>query len=567
MIGANDTHAAHEGTARLSWAYATFAALAALVCVGFTASASWALLLFFAASGATAGGPSLPRLAMKAAAFSLVFAASVAWLIALYRRRPAFRIDEPCPTRRLRRADLAWLIATVTLVALASGVRLRTYPHIEPDESHHLIVARNIAAHGVYGSGMPATGFRRFDDYDSVGPTVLLPVAAAIAAIGEPLLAGRLAMAAFYVLLTIAVYCFMASASRPSAAATAAAFVLLTPGSLYLARTLYGEAPALAFLIAASFVWGRSLHAPRPLAWCAAAGMLFGCALVTKYFLVVAAWPALGMWVYDAMTYRRIRAVHAVVPAGVALAALAAWIAITSAYGPQGGDTAAGHLSMYQHNLLFGLQSVDTALAWLARHWAAVLVCLVVGLLAAAGTAAHAAYAPSWIFLALFAVSNTYWWIFFTTGTIPRYVWYGLAIGAMFAGRACANGIANMHAARGNTKYLRPAIHVALTLLLVWDAAPRFDAMLTRDEMRDEYALIAHLERAYPNKALATTFYPIERIANLLAERPLTRVRVTDSWRAYDAVIVDTISQPDAAAKATAAIGRYAIVEPGTAAP
>ena len=536
--------------------YSVFAALAVFVCAGFTASASWALLAFYAVSG-DEGGPSIPRLGAKAAAFSIVFLASIVGLFVLRTHRPDFTAVRPAPLPVWDRRALLPLALVVLIAAAASGLRLRAYPHVEPDEAHHLVVARNIAVHGVYGSGMPATGFRRFDDYDSVGPTVLLPVAAAIRVFGDPLLGGRAAMAAVFVLLSIVVYRFMSQAASPAAGVGAAVFMLLAPGSLYLARTLYGEAPALAYLVAALLMWNRALASPRPIALCAVSGLLFGCALVTKYFLVVAVWPALGMWVYDTMTHRRIRPVHALVPAVVALATLASWIAVTSRYGPQGSGTAAGHVSMYQHNLLFGLHSLDTTLGWLADHWIATLLYLALGLLCAAPAAMVTAYSPAFLFLLCFAVLNTYWWVFFTTGTIPRYLWFGMAIGAACTGRALATGCGARPTA------LRVAAFATVSLLAAWDAAPRVYGMLTRDEMRDEFGLIETLQRDYAGKRLATTFYPVERIVNLLAEIPAPWLHVSEPWTEYDAVIVDRTSQPDAAKGAVANVGRYAIVEMG----
>jgi hypothetical protein len=88
--------------------------------------------------------------------------------------------------------------------------------------------------------------------------------------------------------------------------------------------------------------------------------------------------------------------------------------------------------------------------------------------------------------------------------------------------------------------------------------------MSTRDEMRDEYALVRHVSREYDGKKVATTFYPVERMENLLAEFPVARVREKDSWAGYDAVIVDRASQPDAAARnrTAEAFGRYSVIEP-----
>jgi len=422
--------------------------------------------------------------------------------------------------------------------------------------------------HGVYGSGMPATGFRPFDDYDSVGPTVLLPVAAAIGAFGDPVHSGRMTMAIFFVLLCTVVYLLTIPSFGAWGAAVAVLFMLAAPGSLYLARTLYGEPPALAFLIAGILVWERALSAKRQLLLAIVSGFLLGGALVTKYFLVVAAWPALGMWIYDRMTHRRIRPLHAIVPASSALAVLVGWIAITSIFGPQGTDTAGGHLSMYRHNLLFGIGSVDATLSWLLQHWIAAVICLA-GVYSAAVAAMYVAYRPSYLFLALFAALILFWWAFFTTGAIPRYVWYALALGAAFAGASCTNVRRTWAKRPVGYRWLCYAIPAAMMSLAAWDTWPRFVNVATRDEMKDEYALVDRLKQDYRQRTVATTFYPLERVANLLAEIPVHRIGETHAWNAYDAVVVDAQSQPELASRPrlAARAGRYVIIEPGNAAP
>lgn len=553
---------------RIRWTIAALFALMIFVCAGFTASASWILLLFQSGNEIT-GGPNTQRLFTKAILFSVLSVSSIAVLLLLKRRIPALPNLRPARKITWNQQTLLPISIVIALATLASTLRLPMYPHIEPDETHHLIVARNVAMHGVYGSGMPATGFRPFDDYDSVGPTVLLPVAGSILCFGNPFHAGRLAMAVFYLTLTIIALIFLAQTVSVNAAVLGAAFMLLAPGSLYLARTLYGEAPALMYLLAALFVWSRALDSNKPQLLCIIAGVLFGCALVTKYFLVLAAWPALGMWFYDFLTHRRIRIVHALLPAGIALGILTLWIAITSIFGPQGSGTAEGHLAMYQHNLLFGLDPLPETLGWLAQHWIAAALFLCIGLFAASIMAMFTAYNPAWLFLALFGLFNTYWWVFFTTANHPRYLWYSVAIGALFAGVVCANGIRMMKVVPNNGRWIGLALSMLMIVLAVWDSYPRFRAMLTANEMQDEQMLLYTLTHDYTGRKLATTFYPVERIANLFADLPLTRLNVKDNWTDYDAIVLDKTSQSNLVTPGAPvnSVGRYAIIEPAKGQP
>ena len=188
------------------------------------------------------------------------------------------------------------------------------------------------------------------------------------------------------------------------------------------------------------------------------------------------------MLLYESMTHRRFRTVHAVVPASAAF------------------------------------------------------VYLGLGLLSACGASMLAAYNPAWLFLAL------------------------------FAGRIFANTFATEAASTAaKIRWKGLAVSVPLLLIASWEAWPRFHAMWTRDEMRDEYAVVTHVGQAYMGKRVATTFCPIERVANVLVEFPMARVGTTDSWLGYDAVIVDRTTQPDAAARGPSVEdrGRYIIIEHG----
>ena len=93
--------------------------------------------------------------------------------------------------------------------------------------------------------------------------------------------------------------------------------------------------------------------------------------------------------------------------------------------------------------------------------------------------------------------------------------------------------------------------------------------MLTADEMRDEQQLIFTLTHDYTGKKLATTFYPVERIANLFAERPLARVDSNVDWTRFDAIVLDQTSQSNLIAHGVPvkSVGRYAIIEPAKVQP
>lgn len=73
-------------------------------------------------------------------------------------------------------------LALVVSVLLTFFPHLDDWPRAEPDETHHLIVEKNVVELGRYASGKAAVGYRDFDPFDSVGPEGILPAAASRAA-------------------------------------------------------------------------------------------------------------------------------------------------------------------------------------------------------------------------------------------------------------------------------------------------------------------------------------------------------------------------------------------------
>ncbi|MDZ4858377.1 MAG: glycosyltransferase family 39 protein [Candidatus Hydrogenedentes bacterium] len=541
-----------------------FLVLSAFVCAGFGASASWGLLAHAALidSVPTFSGP---KLVVKAIAFTVILVTSLWWLLR-FNTVPSIIIQEPKPkpVEKANPAALRWLAIILLFVGTVSGIRLTQYPHLEPDEAHHLIVARNLAVHGVYGSGMPATGFRWFDDYDSVGPTVIVPVSLAMWYKGTRIDAGRIVMTGFYVLLTALVYKLLASTLGAGAGLCGALLLLAAPGSIYLARTVYGEAPALAFLIAGLLAWQRALGSPRAITWGVASGMLLGCALVTKYFLVIAVWPALGVLIFDRRTHKKIRPAHVLVPATVALSVLISWLSITSIYGPHGADSTSAYVSEYQHNFLFGTESLARTLGWLTAHAMPGALFLVVGTAGMGLLAVRTHYSPALLFLALFAGLNTFWWVFFTTGNHPRYLWYSLALGAAFVGAQFFKGIRMQLNSVSMAARLTGGVACAIIAALVlWNSLPRVAATFQREEMRSEYAMLDHVQSTYESGTVATTQYTVERLFNLCLEEPVQRVKRPADAPGAKGFIIDATSDAGEwnSLEPRAQFGRYKIVE------
>jgi 4-amino-4-deoxy-L-arabinose transferase-like glycosyltransferase len=185
-----------------------------------------------------------------------------------------------------------WLMlgaATVILVLLAS-YRLDVYPPPWFDEGWYLQVPRNLVEHGEYAT-RSGDRFRHDDTVLSVMPTVYLPVAAAFELLGIGFLQARLIMVAYLLAAAGACYLLGRRLYGPLVAAVAVYLFLFRmeadpfTSTLILGRQVMGEVPAIAFVLFGCAVWRAAALAGRS-GTAAAAGLLFGLAIVSKLQLV-----------------------------------------------------------------------------------------------------------------------------------------------------------------------------------------------------------------------------------------------------------------------------------------
>src|SRR5690606_29512458 len=115
----------------------------------------------------------------------------------------------------------------------------------------------------------------------------------------------RAIIAAFGVGLVTMIYFLFRPLYGARASALASLFSLAAFGTIYLSRSLYGEVPALAFIVLGLLAWRRGL-AEGARAFLVAAGICFGLAVLTKAFMAVALLAVVGVYVFDRTTHRRI---------------------------------------------------------------------------------------------------------------------------------------------------------------------------------------------------------------------------------------------------------------------
>ncbi len=411
--------------------------------------------------------------------------------------------------------------ATLLVLALLPGVFLTTYrldhwPTPGPDESHHLNVSHTIFQRGFYATQAaerspyysPSAGmdirvegaeqapgdarfFKWFDSFDSVGPTVLLPIAGLWRAQdGHSFGSGRLVLAAYYLALSALTAWLLARLYGWSTGALAALLLVGAMGSIYLGRTLYGEVPAWAFVTAGLCVW-RMSYAGR--IWLVSlAGLLLGLAVLTKTFLILLAFPFAAAWWVDHCTHRRVPFFTLPLLGFGVFLPLAVWAVVPAFWGPGGDGGLAETIALYYHFLLFGVEGLPQPLAHVAAHPGAHTV-MAVAMLGSGVLLMQRWRDPALIALWLGGVFLVFWWLFFTPGQLPRYLWYSYAVNAVMLALVVSFLLRVAWQMPHATQ--RAGLATTAVLLLLpgaWWVVDQGHLVLTSDEAR---AFAEHVER------------------------------------------------------------------------
>ena len=194
-----------------------------------------------------------------------------------------------------------WEVAAIAVLCLCVPVLLFYNLALNPrpwhDEGGTLTLARTLAERGVY-SIEHSEGYQTFGAVQSVGPTVVLPIAVAYRLFGSGLVQGRAVVACYAGLSILVFYVF---GRRLFGWRTAFVGVLLLlgwggqpfSGFLLLGRQALGEVPALCFMLGAMVSWEVAFRRRRS-PWALVAGLLTGAAMVTKSHYVVVGFGTLG---------------------------------------------------------------------------------------------------------------------------------------------------------------------------------------------------------------------------------------------------------------------------------
>jgi len=437
--------------------------------------------------------------------------------------------------------------------------RLDAYPWAAPDEVHHLVVARNVATLGEYASGHPGGELRRFDPYDSVGPPVILPVALALKLGGTNLAAGRVVMGLYFILLLAALYAFLIPRLKPAAAAMGVVLVTLAFGSVYLGRTLYGEVPALAWTVLGLLLWRKALGREAGTAWGLAAGLAFGLAVLCKTILILAVFPFLAVLFYDRLTFRCIGAWHVFAPAAGVVCVVAAWWAVQAFSRHDVAEAGGGTLALYKHYLMFGLKSVPGNLAQALLHPLQTIppmICMIVFM----ECIFKSRYEPPLAALYFIGVFYAAWWIFFTPGTIHRYLWFSAAVSSLAA--APVIGWLLMPSLPRRRRFLAVGLAVAIVLAPALRFAHDIRAVYAVDETGDDYA-VSQWAAGLPAETGVAATWPVSGTMVFLADRNVDVLeKLPAALPANRVFIIDTMTRPEMldGLRPVRRFGRYAVV-------
>jgi hypothetical protein len=414
-------------------------------------------------------------------------------------------------TRRRLRA-LTW--AGLAVVVLCATVNLTRWPVPWYDEGIHLHVPKALVKFGAYAD-YSSEGIRPFGPTLAVGPTVMLPIAAAFKVFGVGLLQARVVMAAFFVAFMIAFYLLGRRLGGPVMALAGAVLLLSSPGPSVIeyGRQGLGEVPGGFFLATGLAVWFSAWRQPA-IGRLVAAGVLLGLATATKHVYLLALGPALlAAWVLNLAYYRTLPQYVFLVPGAICASIFGFWqLAVLAWLSPgslaenwallrQTSDGAAfvfspatsrqSLMELMGVNGYFGMLLPALAYsAWRARR--------------------KTLHDQMWGVVWLIAAANLGWYVLASLGWM-RYAFVGLILAALLVARLWRDLLRAVHQAHAagqpRAASLAVALHLWLAAVVVLPLAGT-TAKLIRVPPADAPAVAGWLRANVPETTIVETWEP-----------------------------------------------------------
>lgn len=414
----------------------------------------------------------------------------------------------PVVTAR-RTWEWAALLVVALLVSLLALVNLPYAPPTWFDEGSHLHVPETLVRHGVYAD-ISSEGFRYFGPTIGVGPTVMLPVAAAFQLGGVGLTQGRLVIVAYLVLACVAFYLLARRLYGWQVAVLALLLALASrtlrfDGMLEYGRQVLGEVPGIAFLLLGLLAYSAAVLTPaRARRYSLLAGLSFGLALVTKNQFVLIVTPSLGLLALLDWTYYRAGGWWVrLAPPVIAVACFGAWtVAMLTFFGPDGfaANLAKTRQAAGGAIFVFDPEATRRAVLYLVQVYGGLLVPgLVYGLWRsrARSRQALATLAPP-----LMASLWIAWYV--TSLGWPRYAFAAVILGAMPVALLCVDAWRALTARRRPALAWLGAAYVALVIAVPLALTTRV-VLSPRDAAQQ---MAAYLDLNVPQDAIVETWEP-----------------------------------------------------------
>ena len=237
------------------------------------------------------------------------------------------------------------MAGVVALTIFLIFYNLTNYPAIWFDEGSHLHVPKTLVRFGVYAD-YSSEGFRHYGPTIGVGPTVMLPIAAAFKLFGIGLLQARLIMA-LYLLATIYAFFRLGQLLGGQRLALVASALLISSQAVSLVeygRQVLGEVPGFFFILVGLTLWFSNWEKSS---WqrLIIVGLLLGLAMVTKHQYLLLLVPSLGLaWLANLVYYRTAPQRIFILPGVIAVVCFLLWQAYLVVY--LGPNTATENLAM-----------------------------------------------------------------------------------------------------------------------------------------------------------------------------------------------------------------------------
>ncbi|HOJ34144.1 MAG TPA: hypothetical protein PKY35_00805 [Candidatus Hydrogenedentes bacterium] len=532
-----------------------------MTCAGFASSGALVVFAYHFIVVSPKDVVFLTRLLAKVLVFGgISFTAGYVLKSTSARPRP-LDVVEP-RTMNGRRSLLVQFFVIVCLAAVFVLPNLDKYPFPEPDEMHHLIVSRNLCEYGEYASGHPETGFIRFDSYDSVGPTLLIPIAALFRVAGVHLKTARLVVGLFFISLCLVSGAFARRYWNTRYFVVPVICLIGAIHSVYLGRTVYGEVPALLFFLLSLHFWDKSQSNTAPSkVFAVLAGVFLGMTLLAKLFFLIIVWPLFGAMYYEYCKAKKISYSSSIIVMVTSLFIVFIWWLAQEILGDT--QNSADMMGMYQTFLVFGFDSTKAALRWFfTRPLLTISWCITI-LLFIPLVMNQADGFPSRVML-LYVVFFLFWWIFFTPGHISRYLWYSSATLGLMGGQVVEQLAKRW--LQENRRPLRRLGYIALTGLVCMPYGGQLldqgRLVYVADETSDLRELTHFIEQLPENARVATTFWPLERSLNFLTGRAISRLKAgVDCTKSFDVVVSFSQNSPDFVSEAipVAKFGKFCV--------